>query len=122
MHDKYDHHRMKSLHDAARRVSTERSKEHSKRQLIDAITKKMKTAMIGSLSSIEEALGFLWGLDLPEEERTQDQLDFEENVWQPLRTEILNKGNNQLRAAIDEITQYDMTWQKYQTELIIKKD
>ena len=43
-------------------------------------------------------------------------------IWNETRTTILNKGNNQLRAAIEEVSLYSMKWEKYQTEFIIKKD
>jgi len=113
---------MRRMHAEAKRRSKERTAAYAKKQLENAITKKIKTTMIGSLASIEEAFGFLWGAHKPESERNEDDVKFELEVWQPLRTEILNKGNTQIRGAVEEISNYNMTWQKHYTNLTIKQD
>ena len=33
----------------------------------------------------------------------------------------LNNGNNQLRAALNEIAQYSMKWDKYRMDFIVKQ-
>jgi len=40
--------------------------------------------------------------------------------WQLVRSEVLNNGNNQARACLDEISQYTMTWDRFTTKLIVK--
>jgi hypothetical protein len=101
-------------------ASQERYAHNSKKRLIKNIEKKFKTTMIGALSYIEEELGHLWGFE-SDSPLTASQRQYME-VWQELRSAILNNGNNQLRACLDEIAQYTMTWDRYQTQFLIKKD
>ena len=77
--------------------------------------------MIGALDSFEAEFGDQWGHGLDIEDLTPEQIE-KRKVWNAVRTDILNKGNNQLRAAQEEIAQYTMTWDKYRTEFIINKD
>ena len=51
----------------------ERYKDISRDKLFKASKKKIQTTMIGSLSTIEEQFGFLWGFDILESERTPEQ-------------------------------------------------
>lgn len=75
--------------------------------------------MIGSLSSIERYFGFLWGED-SEEELTKDQ-ERMRDIFEDLRTEILDKGNIQIRNADAEIDSYDVSWNKYHINLPIRR-
>jgi hypothetical protein len=94
-------------------------KENSKKRLLKNIEKKFKTTMIGALARFEEGFGDLWGHG--KRELTSEELEFRK-IWEDVRTEVLNNGNNQLRGAQDEIANYTMSWDKYHTELIVKKD
>jgi len=100
------------------RNSKERYALNSKKRLIKNIEKKFKTTMIGALYCIEQEFGDLW--DITNSNPSSTALQYREK-WQKVRTDILNNGNNQLRACLDEIAQYTMTWDRYQTEFIIKK-
>lgn len=93
--------------------------ERSKTRLKKEIKKKIQTTMIGSLSSIEKYFGFLWGEE-SDDELTKDQIRMRD-IFEDMRTEILDKGNIQLRNADAEIEHYDVTWNKYQMNLPIKK-
>jgi hypothetical protein len=41
-------------------------------------------------------------------------------VFEELRTEILDKGNNQIRNIDSEIETYDIVWNKYHYSLPLK--
>lgn len=90
-----------------------RFKEESKRRLKTNAEKKMKTTFIGAIDSIEKKFGHLWG-------RGKTQLSPSERnwaeLWEELRKEILDKGNNQLRNLKNEIDEYEVEWQKYHYE------
>ena len=111
---------LKKAHDAAKRMHREKYEQNSKKRLITNVEKKFKTTMIGALSQFEQLFGELWGQD-SNSPPTQEQEEWYEK-WQAVRTEILNNGNNQLRACLDEIAQYTMTWDRYKTEFIVRKD
>jgi len=105
----------------ARRDNDEKFKNSSKKRLITNIEKKFKTLMIGALAAFEESFGEVWGHGNWPENPTEEQKIWRDE-WEKVRTKILNSGNNQLRAALDEIAQYTMTWNRYRTEFIIKQD
>jgi leucyl aminopeptidase (aminopeptidase T) len=99
-----------------RKESEEESRKHfldqSRERLKKNIEVKIKTTMIGSLSHIEQAFGQLWGQGKPRESLTDQELAWEE-IKDKLRTEILNQGNNQIRAAMAEINSYEVSWSRY---------
>lgn len=101
-------------------VNQERQKLYSKRRLINILEKKFKTCYIGALAKFEETFGHLWGHGQTED-LTPEQQEWKE-LWYDVRTAILNNGNNQARAAMDEISQYTMTWDKYKVEFLVKKE
>jgi len=110
------------LYESARKTNQERYAIGSKKRLIANIGKKFKTAMIGTIARCEEQLGFLWGYGLDPSQITEDQQRFKEEVWDVLRTEILNHCNSQLRAATEEMQEYSIQWNQYKTDFIIKKE
>ena len=98
------------------KIREERLAEQCKKRLSAIISKKIETTFIGAIASVESYLGFLWGINLRDAERTEEQKKFFE-LWKALRSEILTNGNTQLRAAQNEITQYNVHWNRYHTEL-----
>lgn len=70
---------------------------HNQHKLIHDIETKFKTTMIGSLARFEEAFGHLWEEEGPDQ---QEYLD----LWEYTRNSILNNGNKQMRAALDELS------------------
>lgn len=74
---------------------------------------KIKTTMIGAIASIEEHLGFL----LDEEESGQDNRE----LFNKLRSEILDKGNQQIRNLNKEFKLYDISLRRYQYTLPVRK-
>lgn len=75
-----------------------------KKNIINQITKRFQTTIIGSLARFEEGFGYLWGHD-SDESLTEKQKEFSD-MWEYVRTSILNHGNNQMRQAIDEIIRH----------------
>lgn len=74
--------------------------KHKSNKTEKIIKKRILTTMIGALARFENSFGYLWGIDNPNP--TQDQLN-NEAIWEKLRTEILDHGNNQIRGAILEL-------------------
>lgn len=112
---------LKKIYATVRKTNQERFALHSKNRLIDNIEKKFRTTIIGILARCEEQFGYLWGHGLEYKNLTSDQKEFRA-IWEDLRTEILNHGNSQLRAALEELSQYTITWNQYRTEFIVKQE
>jgi hypothetical protein len=93
--------------------------ERSKTRLKKEIKKRIQTTMIGSLTSVEKYFGFLWG-ENSESELTKEQMRMRE-IFEEMRTEILDKGNSQIRNSDSEIENYEVVWTKYHINLPIKK-
>lgn len=92
-------------------------KSDSKDRLSKILKKKVETTMIGALSSVEEHFSFLWandsGAQTPEQKIMYD-------LFQKVRSEILDKGNTQARNVDAELSQYDVNWLRYTVEMPIK--
>lgn len=94
-------------------------KAQNKKGIINQISKRFQTTMIGSLARFEDTFGFLWGHN-SDKSLTDRELEFLEN-WEYVRTSILNHGNNQMREAIDEIIQHiEKEQELYRYNFIIK--
>ena len=91
--------------------------QRSKVRLKKDIKKKIETTMIGALASIEKFFGPLWGHDNPDQ--TPDQARIKE-LYEDLRSEILDKGNTQIRNSESELESYDVTWNKYHYNIPIQ--
>ena len=98
---------------ASKKAKDSRYKDKSKKRLSNIFTTKMKTCFIGAISSCENNLGFLWGHGKDEEELTEQERKMRE-IWEIVRAEILDNGNSQLRASINEINNYTVNWNRYQ--------
>ena len=106
-----NHNELRRIVQLTREANEHKYEAHSQSNLKKHIQTKFRTTMIGSLSKFEELFGDLWGHGLKEEELSDDQLYWRDK-WQLARTEILNNGNNQLRAAQTEIEQYTIRYNK----------
>ena len=93
--------------------------ERSKNRLKKEAKKKIQTTMIGAISSIEKYFGFLWGEE-SEQELTKNE-EYMRDVFEELRTEILDKGNSQIRSMDGEIENYQVTWEKYHINIPIRR-
>ncbi len=89
----------------------EKYRADSRDRLSKILRKKIETTMIGALSSIEEKFGFLW--TNPDSTPLTEEQALMKDIYQEVRSEILDKGNNQARNVDAELAQYDVEWLKY---------
>jgi hypothetical protein len=93
-------------------------KDDSKARLSTIMKKKIETTFVGALSSVEEHFGFLWepegGLEMSDDQYMMSQ------IFQKLRSDILDKGNAQRRNVDAELNQYEVDWKKYKMDLPMK--
>jgi len=93
------------------------SNEYSKTKLSQLIESKFRTAAIGTLASVEDSFGALWGHGKEEYDLSETQVK-NRAVWQQLRTEILDKIHDQKRQILHELDQYGVEWNRYQIQFI----
>ena len=72
----------------------------------------------GSLKSLEKHFGFLWGHE-EEDELTPEQQHMKD-LFEEIRAEILDRGNNQARNLEAEFANYEINWLRYQITLPVK--
>lgn len=89
-------------------------KADSKDRLKKIARKKIQTTMIGALATIEENLGFLWDGDSSQAKKLKE-------LYNNIRQEILDRGNDQIRKLDTEIDQYDIEWLRFNLVLPVKK-
>ena len=92
-------------------------KQDSRERLSKILKKKVETTMIGALSSVEENFAFLWDSEGDELSPEQKMMY---DIFQTVRSEILDKGNTQARNVDAELAQYDVKWLRYQTTIPVK--
>ena len=85
-------------------------KRDSKERLKKIARKKIQTTMIGALDTVEKHFGFLW----EEDNRLRA-------IYDTIRQEILDRGNDQIRNLDSELEQYDIEWLRYNLVLPIKR-
>jgi len=87
-------------------VVKNRKEEAFKNLLRSMITTRMRTAFIYPLAQLEELFGELWGHDI--DDKTQLDEDHLEwlSVYKQYRKAVLDNGNVQLRAILDELDNY----------------
>lgn len=90
--------------------------ESSRQRLLTILRKKLKTSFIGSIAEFEKFFGALWGHGKLPEELTQQERGFRD-LWEECRTEVLDNGNDQIRAVEDEISQYSIMWNRHKLTL-----
>ena len=96
-------------------AKTDQYLDLSKERLLKIGKKKIQTTMIGALSTLEKRFGFLWGQD-QEGDLTPEQEHLKE-LYEEIRSEILDRGNNQMRNLEAEFAQYDIKWLRYNMKL-----
>ncbi len=105
---------------SAKSFNNKKYKENSKKRLINILEKKFQTTMIGALAKFEESFGEMWGHGLDYDELNSIEKKYSQ-IWEMVRTEILNNGNAQFRATLNELEQYDVHWNRYKIDFIIRK-
>lgn len=111
---------MKRQIDERKKRQNEKYNENSKQRLINGIAKKFKTTIIGSLAVFEEHFGYLWGHGKDIKDLTKEEKTFY-NIWMRARSELLDKGNNHARAAEIEIGEYTISWDRYKTKFVVRR-
>jgi hypothetical protein len=96
-----------------------RDRDVSRDKLFKTAKKKIQTTMIGSLSTLESGFGFLWGLDVEEEDRTPEQKKLYE-IYEEARAQILDRGNTQIRSLESEFVNYDIVRKKHYINLPVQ--
>lgn len=92
-------------------------KEKSKSRLKKILVKKFNTSFIFPIAEFEEHFGKeLWGMDLQEEQLTEQQKE-NRKKWEQVRKNILDKGNAQARASLSEIELYEIKFKGYNLKL-----
>ena len=115
------HETMKKIVQQRKEANDRRYEAHSQDTLKRHVTTKFKTTMIGALAKFEELFGDSWGHGKSEDALTEpERLNREK--WQTVRTEILNQGNSQLRAAMSEIEEYTIRRNKKIYDIPLKKE
>lgn len=90
------------------RIDSDRRKiNESKRKLTAVIEQKFRTAFIGALSQFERRFGYLWEKDTQYQERFRE-------LWAATRNAVLDNGNEQMRAVLAELEQYEVKFTGYQ--------
>lgn len=100
-----------------KQVRDDKYRQDSRDRLAKIVKKKVETTMIGALSSIEQHFGFLW--ENKDGKLTQEQ-QIMFDLYQKIRSEILDKGNTQSRNIDAELAQYDINWLKYTVTIPVK--
>jgi len=113
-----NHWELKKKADEHKRLAEENYKVNSKTRLTHSIETKIKTTMIGALDKFEKRFGFLWDVENNDDIPPADEIA---KLWQEVRTEVLDNGNNQIRAIKEEVSLYDVKFNKYVTEFLITK-
>lgn len=113
-----DFHTMHNLRGEVRKVGAEKYKAESKARLAKILSTKIRTTMIGALAAIEEHLGPLWA---PGEDKIAiSRMDLEA-LYEKVRQQILDNGNNQIRNFQTELEQYDVEWLRYKITLPVRQ-
>lgn len=90
-------------------IQKEDYKRKSRERLFNISSKKIQTTMIGALETIEKIFGFLWENDSNMKE-----------LFDKARSEILDRGNNQIRNLQTEVEQYEVEWKRYHITLPVR--
>jgi hypothetical protein len=119
--NKISHYQIVANRQRQKEAKDAKYRDKSKKRLSNIITTKIKTSFIGAISSCEKNFGFLWGHGKDEDSLTEEEISMRE-LWEEIRTEILDNGNTQLRAATNEIENYSINWERYSINLNINEE
>ena len=97
----------------------EKYRHDSKERLSKILRKKVETTMIGAISSIEDHFAFLW---TSQDSEMTEEKKFMYEVFQKVRSEILDKGNSQARNIDAELNQYEVKWMRYSMNMPVKNN
>lgn len=113
-----DYQKIKERKEELRRLQQFTEEEAAKRKLSKDVEKHLRTIMIAALAEFEEEFGVYWGIGKEENNLDPDEQEDRER-WKKVRTNILNKGNNKIRASLEEISKYRISPPEYKVEFKI---
>lgn len=90
----------------------------AKQHLIDLAKTRITTAFIAALDEIERTFGYLWAHD-----EDRDRTDKEEEfflLYKELRQNILDKGNQQRRLLVSDISGHEIKEMRYTLKMPIR--
>ena len=90
--------------------SEDKKRAAAKKRLSERLVKNMETIMIGALEEFEKGFGYLWGHDKDGEFSEQEQAFYD--LWQEVRTEILDRANLKILQSEKEIEKYNISVKK----------
>lgn len=96
----------------ADKKNAENFKVVSKDRLNKNLEKKFRTTFIGNISTFEKFFGELWGHGKDYRDLTPTEKKWRK-IWDTCRKEVLDKGNNELRAANNELSEYTVEWNRF---------
>lgn len=114
------HSENKKIVQLAREANEKKYENRSKDNLKRHLATKLRTTMIGSLDRFEKIFGSVWGHGKDEPDLTPEEIE-NRKLWELVRTEVLNNGNNQLRAAMSEVDQYTVKYNKQRYDFVVVK-
>lgn len=117
--DDDDYFANKKLVDERRKRNLEKQSLYSRNQLKTEFEKRIKTTMIGALSSFEKGFGEFMGINNDNPSPKQQELC---DIWEDVRQEILDRGNKQIRSMLDELDCYEIKYNRYQYKFNVKGD
>jgi hypothetical protein len=88
--------------------------EESNNRLRDICIKKIDTTMIGALDAIESEIA-LFSENLADSDKIKLR-----GLYSKVRSRVLDNGNNQKRAIVEEFKHYTIDWQKYKITMQVK--
>lgn len=92
-------------------------KNESRKRLLKIASTKIRTTMIGALDSIEKKLKDFW---CPEGQKPTNEQLLLQKLYEEMRQEILDRGNNQIRNLEEEFEHYEIEWKRYTLQLPVK--
>ncbi len=96
-----------------KKLQTQKNKERAKESVKNGVSKCMQTTMIGALDSFEKELRSWMCEGIPDEELTQDDIEFRES-WARAREKLLDNGNKQIRKAMKLLDEYEFERKQYE--------
>lgn len=108
-----EHSKLQSIRQKKDLEKDKKYKEDSKERLKEICVKKIRTTMIGALESIEKRLKTLYSSD---GYSSNEELMLKK-LYEEMRTEILDRGNQQIRNLDTEFEQYSIEWKRYTLQL-----
>lgn len=92
--------------------SAARYRDASRQRLRRIMVRKTTTSFIGAVAAFEKHFGHLWGHGKHLSLLSADEAAWR-MLWEACRNDVLNNGNNQVRAVESEVAQYEVTWNRH---------